>query len=216
MSTVTAVDWGNLTQSRSNTASASSETYGYTQGGEAPGYGQPTNDKFPFASNAGASDVGDLTQSGNYNGPAGHSSSTHGYTSVGTRMSPHAHDWTIDKFSFASGGDSTSVGNLTVKRYSAEGISMETHGYACGGNTGSQVDTIDYFSFDSDGDGADWEDLSATHHGATGTQTSTHAYLVAGYTDNTRMEKFQFASAVQATDYADLAVGRNGGSGSQY
>jgi len=30
------------------------------------------------------------------------------------------------------------------------------------------------------------------------------------------MEKFQFASAGNATDYADLAVGRQAGSGSQY
>ena len=50
VSTANCVDWGDLTNARGYVGSCSSETYGYTMGGEGSGYGQNTIDKFPFAS----------------------------------------------------------------------------------------------------------------------------------------------------------------------
>jgi hypothetical protein len=215
VSTTTAVDWGNLTNARTHACGASSETYGYTMGGEGPGYGQDTNDKFPFASNAGATDVGNLYASGCYNTPASHQSATHGYVSCGTRMSPHAHSAIIDKFSFASGGDSTLVGTQTVVRYGVAGISSSTHGFSAGGNLVS-TDTIDYFSFASDGNGSDWADISANNYAAKGTQSIVSGYALGGSGDSTRMDKFPFASATNATDIANLAVGGAAKSSTQY
>jgi hypothetical protein len=215
VSTSTAADWGNLTNARTHACSASSETYGYTMGGEAPGYGQDTNDKFPFASNAGAADVGNLYASGCYNSPAGHQSATHGYVSCGTRMSPHAHSAIIDKFSFASGGDSTLVGVQTVIRYGVAGISSDLYGFTAGGNV-VDTDTIDYFSFASDGNGTDWENLSANNYASKGVQSNVSGYALGGSGDSTRMDKFPFASATTATDIANLAVGGAVKSTSQY
>ena len=82
---------------------------GYTSGGATPA---ATNviDKFPFASNANATDVGDLSQA--RTAPAGQSSTVSGYSSGGY---PPVNN-TIDKFPFASDANATDVGDLTVAR----------------------------------------------------------------------------------------------------
>ena len=87
---------------------------GYTSGGVTPGQVN-TIDKFSFASDGNATDVGDLTQS-RY-GTAGQSSIMSGYNSGGA--SPAVS--TIDKFPFSSDGNATDVGDLTQGRYFAAG-----------------------------------------------------------------------------------------------
>ena len=69
---------------------------GYSSGGQ-PG-SVTTIDKFPFVSNANATDVGDLTQ-GRYSA-AGQSSTVSGYTSGG--FAPPVYRNTIDKFPFSA------------------------------------------------------------------------------------------------------------------
>ena len=59
-----ATDVGDLTVGRYAVSGQSSDTSGYTSGGFAPTATPNTNntiDKFPFATNANATDVGDLT-----------------------------------------------------------------------------------------------------------------------------------------------------------
>ena len=121
-------------------------------------------DKFPFATDANATDVGDLTAS-KRGSPTGQSSSTHGYTCGGhqryTRYSPDgiiATD-TIDKFPFAADGNATYVGVLSGKRatYSA-GTSSTANGYATAGATdqfGFSINHVDKFSFSSDANATD-------------------------------------------------------------
>jgi hypothetical protein len=85
---------------------------GYASGGFAPSdFGRI--DKFPFASDANATDIGELTQ-GRYS-IAGQSSDASGYTSGGTNKD------TIDKFPFASDGNATDVGELTQSRCGGAG-----------------------------------------------------------------------------------------------
>ena len=74
------------------------------------GGGNNTIDKFPFATDANATDVGDLT-AGKY-GAAGQSSTQSGYSSGG--RVPASVD-TIEKFPFAADANATDVGNLTTK-----------------------------------------------------------------------------------------------------
>ena len=73
-----------------------------------------TIDKFPFATNASATDVGDATVARNYT--AGVSSSTYGYISGGIPASN-----VIDSFPFASNANASDVGDLTASRGSAAG-----------------------------------------------------------------------------------------------
>ena len=89
---------------------------GYTSGGFFAA--KNVIDKFPFASDANATDVGDLTQA-RY-ALAGQSSTVSGYTSGGS-LWPSVLQPTIDKFAFASDGNATDVGNLTVVREATTG-----------------------------------------------------------------------------------------------
>jgi hypothetical protein len=89
---------------------------GYISGGPST-----TNliEKFPFATDANATDVGDLFLTRNK--AAGQSSTVSGYTSGGQYSPSPGNNATIDKFSFASDSNATSVGNLSAARYFAVG-----------------------------------------------------------------------------------------------
>ena len=91
---------------------------GYTSGGFNPSGAFPndnTIDKFPFATNANATDVSDLTTAKLFS--AGQSSTVSGYISrggsggYGTALSN-----VIEKFPFATNASSTDVGDLTLAR----------------------------------------------------------------------------------------------------
>ena len=134
---------------------------GYSSGGTTPD--KNTIDKFPFASDANATDVGDLTQE--RNNAAGQSSTASGYTSGGS-VGPSLN--TIDKFPFASDGNATDVGDLTQARRSAAGQSSTASGYSSGGDPA--VNTIDKFPFASDGNATDVGDLTQARYGSAGQQ----------------------------------------------
>ena len=99
-------------------------------------------DKFPFSSDANATDVGDLTQGRST--AAGQSSNASGYTSGGE--SPSSLN-TIDKFPFSSDGNATDVGDLTQARAHIAGQSSDASGYTSGGE--HDINIIDKFSFSS-------------------------------------------------------------------
>ena len=109
-----ATDVGDMTRQHNTAAGLQSSTHGYMAGG----YISSANfynviDKYPFASDSNATDVGDLA-----NGVVSNStpmpSLTYGYVAGGWNDGT----WTvrdfIDKWSYASGGNSTDVGNLAV------------------------------------------------------------------------------------------------------
>ena len=92
----------------------SSTTSGYSHGGVGPAPASTifnTIDKFPFATNTNATDVGDLTAV-KYNG-SGQSSTSFGYHSGGAPPTLNV----IEKFPFAVDSNSSDVGDLTQGRY---------------------------------------------------------------------------------------------------
>ena len=102
---------------------------GYTSGGRFSPVGQgeasDVIDKFPFATNANATNIGYLTSGGGaygtgFPGVAGQSSETHGYSSGGNIFVQSLQN-IIDRFSFASDGNATDVGDLTQARAWAAG-----------------------------------------------------------------------------------------------
>ena len=117
---VDSTDVGDLTQSTMTGAPQSSATHGYTSGGSTttsnPGI-HSVIDKFPFSSDANATDVADLTQS-RYLLAGGQSSASHGYSSGGYYPSTFN---TIDKFTFSADFKATDVGDLTQTRYGTGG-----------------------------------------------------------------------------------------------
>ena len=91
---------------------------GYSSGGhsDANGYFNVI-EKFPFTSDANATDVGDLT--GARHQPAGHSASTHGYASGGASSGTLINR--IDKYAHAASSTATDHGDLSVSRRECAG-----------------------------------------------------------------------------------------------
>ena len=95
----------------------SSNTHGYSSGGDSTGPGMTDSiQKYSFSTDGNSTDVANITAARCQT--AGQSSITHGYVSGGT--SPLSN--VIEKFTFASDADATDVGDLTVtSRYGMAG-----------------------------------------------------------------------------------------------
>jgi hypothetical protein len=204
-----AADYADLTQTRFEVTGQSSITDGYSSGGyssAAPAY---TNviDKFPFASNTNATDVGDLTQKRSIS--AGQSSITNGYSSGGYSPDPGVGQFvnTIDKFSFASNGNASDVGNSSVTRGRAAGCSSTTHGYTSGGQYApSKHNVIDKFSFAADGNATDVGDLTGQRQSSAGISSIANGYIAGGVESSNvnTIDKFPFSSDASAAAVGSL------------
>ena len=149
---------------------------GYTSGGNTATTGSTvtnTIDKFPFSTNANATDVGDLTVArGDIH--SGQSSTENGYSSGGLIGPPLVTQNVIDKFSFASDANATDVGNTTAAKQDVSGQSSIDNGYSSGGGTGNApapiLNIIENFPFSSDANATDVGDLTASRRDTTGQQ----------------------------------------------
>lgn len=177
---------------------------GYTSGGTVPPNNSTnTIDKFPFVSDANATDVGDLTVA--RNSSAGQSSTVSGYTSGGTIP---ANSDVIDKFPFTANANATDVGNLTQARNALSGTSSSSSGYSAGGF--GPLNTIDKFSFAADGNATDVGDLTQSRYGPAGQSSAVSGYSTGGAPPNSNViDKFPFSSDANATDVGDLTLARN-------
>lgn len=190
-----ATDVGDLTAGRRYVAGLSSPSSGYTAGGF--GYSPPGSynniiDKFPFSTDANATDVGDLVTAPS--GPAGQSSETNGYVSGGNDGSFQN---MIAKVSFSADGNATDIADLTVGRYHGGGHSSSTHGYTSGGNPAPVNNTIDKFPFAADANATDVGDLTSGKYRGSAQSSSTHGYNSGGA--DTNVLKFSFASDGNST-----------------
>lgn len=131
-SNTNATDVGDLTIVREGNTGHSSDINGYLSAGVTTPF-SPTGinniEKFTFATDANATDVGDLTQARSY--VSSQSSYTHGYAAGGQVTGDPFN--TIDKFPFATNANATDVGDLVVTKSRACGTSSTSHGYAAGG-----------------------------------------------------------------------------------
>ena len=208
-----ATDVGDLTLNRSGASGQSSSEHGYSCGGRhMPATPTPSGpltniiDKFPFASDGNATDVGDLITVYSYVG-GGNSSTTHGYSCGGDGSGPQRNR--INKFPFASDANATYTANLTYVRIANAGQSSSENGYVSGAI--STATGIDKFPFAADVNATDVGDLTVAR-AACGQMSATHGYSSGGDPTGT-IDKFPFASDDNATDVGDLTVGRGGGAG---
>ena len=195
-------------------------TYGYLAGGsQLQGNAHQAIERWPFATNANATNIGNITPLHNRH-ISSQSSADHGYTSGGYVRNE------IDKFPFASTPvTATDVGDLTQSRAAAAGQSSSEHGYASGGMGNYSppppgyplFNTIDKFPFSSDTNATDVGDLTEQKQ-KVGQSSSTHGYSSGGGDSVPNMsnviDKFPFSSDANASDVGDLTVARTG-SGSQ-
>ena len=170
--------------------------YGFTAGGSSN-----IIEKFPFASDDDATDVGDLTSAGTAAAGA-QSSATHGY----------ATDFTcnINKFSFTSNGNATDIGSLTAAFYApGGGQSSATHGYVAGG----LFQYINKFPFSADGNATSVGSLIESRKTCAGQTDAVNAfgYVSGGATNSVvrdSIEKISFSTDGNATDVGDVTEGR--------
>jgi hypothetical protein len=150
-----ALDFGDLTSARSTNSSTSSATRGVWAGGQS----SSIIDYVTIASLGNAITFGTLT---NISGQsAGCSSSTRGV--FGGRFTPAANNIAInviDYITFASTGNATYFGDLTVARAGAFACSNAVRGVFAGGQTPTAVNTIDYITITSIGNAIDFGDLT--------------------------------------------------------
>jgi hypothetical protein len=178
-----ATDVGDLTVARSDVAGISSIGMGFSGGGLPFGYPSlNVIDRFPFASDANAVDSGDLSQS--RNNLTSQNSLEHGYFSGGFAPPPNAQSVdTIDKFSIASYGNATDVGNLSQHRQlRPAGHSSTSEGYTSGGYQSwptllpapsfpsGRRTRVDKFPFATDSNAAQIGDLAQPAYGISGQQ----------------------------------------------
>jgi hypothetical protein len=202
---------------RTRTSSSTSSTHAYNAGG-GPGGTENIIDRFPFAVNVNATDVGDLTQA-RFNA-AGQSSSTHGYASGGEGPSVPGNTNVIDKFPFASNTNATDVGNLTIVRQDNTGHSSDVDGYLSAGFTtpfsAVGINVIEKFPFAIDSNASDVGDLTQARSGASSQSSYTHGYTTGGQDTGTPLntiDKFSFATNANATNVGDISSVKTNGCG---
>jgi len=182
-------------------------TSGYTSGGLLGGNSNVI-DKFPFASDTDATDVGDLTQSRER--MAGASSSSHGYTSGGGTSSPFLN--TIDKFPFSTDTNASDVGDLAITVRGNSGQNSTTDGYTTGGQTTpTYVDNMQKFTFSSDSNATDIGELTEARRIGTGNSSTTHGYHAGGLGPSGvpsyhLIDKFPFSTDQSSSDIAELSA----------
>lgn len=189
--------------------------FGYTSGGKVGPTSSTVIDKFPFASDGNATDVGDLLSI--LQQASGQSSTTHGYTSggiVGPQYAP-SRSIIIHKFSFASDGNAIYVGDLTIRRGQTAGQSSAAngYGYTSGGDAQPNLvyNVIDRFSFSADGTVTDVGDLTIARAYCAGQSADESGYTSGGYYPSPALnviDKFPFTSDRNATDVGDLTIAR--------
>lgn len=147
----------------------SSATHGYASAGQ-DHVGAPTNviQKYSFAISSGtATDVGDLT-TGTKHDQDCQSSTDYGYAGASSGQGGSSPATKIDRFAFASDGNSTDWGTLGITVEHPTGNSSTTHGYTGGSGASPYLNHIQKISFAAGGTSADIGDLTnATGYGGT-------------------------------------------------
>ena len=217
-------DVGDLTVARSNcSAGQTSSTHGYAAAGGTggsftnPEYGpgciRTTSnviDKYPFSSDANATDVGDVAVA--VVGACGISSTTHGYYYGGKTSTIHTTVDDFGRFPFASDGNATNVTDLggAYGGYHSAGMQSTTHGFINGGHRNPpnsfnneavySLGNTWSFSFASDTDTA--TNLHPTpgggispYNAGRGTSSSNEYGYVFGGHNNTTLRRFPWANA---------------------
>lgn len=220
---------GSLSQARGYTGGVSSSTFGYNVGGftfQTPP--QNTNriiDKFPFGADSFVSTFVGQLDIARFSGSS-QQSSTNGYFCGGGIIPPPTYISTgfIEKFLFAADSNANQIGFLSANKRNVSGQSSSVNGYSSGGrlDADTSISQIDKFPFATDRSAVYVADLSLARRFTTGQSSSTNGYVSGGNNPNispttfySRIDKFPFASDVNATYIADLSTTGSDGAGTQ-
>jgi hypothetical protein len=138
---------------------AASVTHGYYAGPYTGGGSNFIIEKYSFSVDGDSTDVGDLTARVRAAYPGGSSSSTHGYCAGGNDGGSSTTN-VIDRWSFATDGNATDVGDLTTGFGDCGGSSSTTHGYVFGGWNVPVANIIEKYAYAASGNSTDVGDLT--------------------------------------------------------
>ena len=205
-----ATDWADIVGTYTHMTGCSSATNGYAIGDSVV----DIINKFPFASQTNATDIGNLVSGSNQYGHASSDSETHGYLS-GHRDGTLTN--VIQKLSLSTDGNTTDVANLITTVAMAAGTESTTYGYVAGGLPSGSVNTIQKFQFATDGDATDVADLTAALGQMQGCSGKDYGYTAGGNTGSVSdiINKYVYASDSNATDVGNLTVARKKTAGTQ-
>ena len=182
----------------------------YFIGGYGPSYVYDV-DRIPIASDANATDIGNVNEAG-YN-VGSYESELAGYIAG----SGFGDTDRIRKWVYASGSSpSPGVANLSVSKQQMASSTSPTHGYTAGGFPNRNQ--IDKFNFSTEANATDVGDLTQTRVGAAGSESATHGYAAGGKNNpgTTRyniIDKYAFATDGNATDVGDIGQAIGGATG---
>ena len=212
------VDFGDLTQGRSDLGAFSSSTRGVFAGGFPDGSYSDTIDFVTIASTGDATDFGNLTLA--RQPPAGCSNSTRGLVGGGFgNPGPGNIDLDIiDYVTIASTGDAVDFGNLTLGRRAPGALSSPVRGIWAGGIGESPAvsqDEIDFVTIATLGNAQDFGDLTAAKRGPSGSSNSTRGIFAGGRespSPNNFLNDIDYitiASAGNSVSFGDLTTTRS-------
>ena len=212
-----------------------SSSHGYAVGGAgASQAADETIDKFPFASETNATDVGDLLV-GTADRASCHSDVTNGYgytaggeNAYGVNPPGTGTLKLIQKFSTSSDGNAVdAIAELQFAKRRVGSNTSSSYGYITGGGRSTSgnppltnfINEIDKFAFNSEAQSADVGDLTngILRPGSSSSTASgyTHGgYQVSGGMSNV-IQKFPFSTDANATDVGDLTAAASNSAGLQ-
>jgi len=203
-STGNATDYGDLRFDMGFSVGVGNTTLGLTMGTNQSGY-QNKIEKFILKTGGSASNFGDLLGNQYQMGSTG--SATRGIAAGGAGSSN-----VIQYVTFASEGNATDFGDLTVGRLDPNGgqVNSTTRGVFMGGNSGSVNDTIDYITIGSTGNASDFGNLVAATAGTAGCCSATRGVSMGGAPAGTAgantIEYITIDSTGNTTDFGDLST----------
>jgi hypothetical protein len=206
--TTNAVNHADLYNPLVAAAPANNEHYAYALGGSDTNISPYTTSKvqkFPFASTTNSTFVGDMNWTGGVYQQCGWSSSSHGYSAAGYDYgAPTTIVGVVEKFSFATDGNGTTISSLSNGRGYVTGTSSTTHGYIHGGfGVGWPVlASIDKYNFSSETESTGIGNLTTTLRDNSGQSSTTHGYSSGGDTAGQQdtIQRYSFISDGHAVD----------------
>ena len=193
-----------------NTSTFQGEIAGFTSSGHTELNNYSKTNRISLINEGTSTEHGTVTV-GRY-GPAGQSSSTHGYATGGYASGTTSN--IIDRFAFATSSNSTDHGDINVGRAHSAGHSSSTHGFVSGGYPPDR-NHIDKFAFSSNTTSASHGTLiTARQNDNGGTSSTTHGFNAGGnisFGAGPRVriiDKFTFASIIATSDHGDLSSDR--------
>ena len=161
-----------------------------------------------ISSTGDSSTFGTLSSGRYMGGGAGGASPTRGFFFGGLISGQPAGEKIIETVTFASGGEATKFGELTVGRRAIAAVTNNTRAVSCSGDSPA-TNTMDYITMATEGNATDFGDITnqPSGYGAGGSNATRGVISGCAPSDRTRIDYITFSTTGNATDFGDTTYG---------